>query len=100
MATGQHDAAARIEALFTTPFLSLHEEFLACVRETRQGFVSVERVATEVGLPLSDVLAAIPSCAALVLAEDGKTVRRRLPLQRITIPDTQRHTGELTLAVD
>jgi hypothetical protein len=89
-------ALRRMEDVFNIPSLSLHEEFVAKLRANRQGFVPVAEVAAAAGVEAGGAEAARHLLAAstfLVLDDDGTSCRRRHPPERVTIPETQRHTG-------
>lgn len=129
-----------VEKLFTTPYLSLHDDFLAKVRETRQGYVPLSLALSEASyghVELDEAIRILNQSTAVVLQlpstsssslsstvsssssassspsssspvpqqpiNDGTTstgpnyntipiIRQKLPLERVTIPDTQRHT--------
>lgn len=100
MATTQTDNVLHsVERVFAVAYLSLHEEFLAKLRSNRQGNVAIDEVLAAVGagdeqsISAETIKSAILSSQILLLNEDGVTIRRKHPMQRITIPDTQRHTG-------
>ena len=64
------------------------------VRKTRQGWVPVDTVATFLSYRVgtvtgSDVVAAAETSAYLTLAEDKATLRKRHPMRKISLADTQ-----------
>ena len=112
-----------VEKLFSTSYLSLYDEFLAKVRETRQGYVPISIALAAAGynhIDINDAINELQQSTSLVVqlpssststsispssmsdsssstASPSQTtvvplIRQKLPLERVTIPDTQRHT--------
>jgi hypothetical protein len=95
------DLTLALDLLFSEASLAIDDEFLAEVRKIRQGFVPVgvvaEHFGRRCGLPMTPdtVRELVARSSFIVLSEDGQFVRKKHPMRRIALFDTQNRSGEL-----
>ena len=87
-----------VEELFSPEALALDEQWLAVVRANRQGWVSADDAVPHLrriigcDATAAEVLTAAAGSELLVV--EGRALRKKHPLRRISYPDTQSRAGE------